>query len=205
MKKVFAILCVAVGLWSCGDGSVELFNGRDLTGWHGYVADPTVDPDTEFKVVDGVIRLGGSLGYLHTRQTFSDYILSVEWRWPEEPSNSGIFQRVQPAYMGLPQCYECQLKAGSAGDLVDLADDRTAETVLDLDKIVIKPKASPSSEKPAGEWNQALIECRGDSIKITVNGVEQNRAGGLRLKSGYVALQSEGGPVEFRNIRIREF
>ncbi len=205
-KLIACTVAVAALVASCTPkpAPVELFNGRDLTGWVGYLDADSLDTATEFTVRDGVIHLSGQLGYIHTEQVYSDYKLEVEWRWPGEPSNSGIFSRVQPEYAALPECFECQLKAGSAGDIVGLGGAKTAETATDPKEIVVMAKLEPSSEKPAGEWNRAEITCSGDEITITINGVVQNRATGLSLGEGYVGLQSEGGPVEFRNVKLTQ-
>jgi hypothetical protein len=207
MKTITKLIaCAAITLGSCAPrpAAIELFNGTDLTGWKGFLAADSLDVAKEFTVRDGVIHLSGALGYIHTEQSYTDYRLEVEWRWPGEPSNSGIFSRVQPHYQALPECYECQLKAGSAGDIVGLGGAKTAETADSEGLIAVMPKIAPSSEKPTGEWNRAIIECRGTEITITINDVRQNHATGLTLTEGYVGLQSEGGPVEFRNVRITE-
>ena len=65
--------------------------------------------------------------------------------------------------------------------------------------VFIKPRSGGECERPAGEWNCAEIVCVGDHIAVCVNGVLQNECTGS-VRSGYIALQSEGGPVEFRNI-----
>jgi hypothetical protein len=205
MKTISKLIaCAFITLGSCAPKpeAVELFNGRDLTGWVGYLAADSLDTAAEFTVRDGVIHLSGQLGYIHTKKVYSDYKLEAEWRWPGEPSNSGIFSRVQPEYAALPECFECQLKNGSAGDIVGLGGAKTAETAADPKEIVVMAKLKPSSEKPAGEWNYAEIVCSGDEITITINGIVQNPATGLSLSEGYVGLQSEGGPVEFRNVKL---
>lgn len=182
--------------------TIELFNGRNLDGWVGYLADQSLDLAQEFTVKDGVIRLSGKLGYLHTAKGYTDYKLEVEWRWPEEASNSGIFQRVQPEYQALPESFECQLKAGDAGDLVGLGGAKTDQTAGATEAITVTKKMNPSSERPVGEWNRAEIICRGGDIDVHINGEHQNHVTGTSLFEGYVALQSEGGPVEFRNVRL---
>jgi hypothetical protein len=205
MKTITKLIaCAAVTLGSCAPkpAAIELFNGQNLDGWKGYLAADSLDTAKEFTVRNGVIHLSGSLGYIHTVDTYTDYKLEVEWRWPGEATNSGIFSRVQPEYSSLPECFECQLKAGSAGDIVGLSGARTAETADSRGAIVVMPKLAESSEKLVGEWNQAEIVCQGDQLTITINGVRQNHATGLTLSEGYVGLQSEGGPVEFRNVRL---
>ena len=61
--------------------------------------------------------------------------------------------------------------------------------------------AVESAEKPAGEWNTAEIVCKGNFIQAYVNGVLMNEAHFDRSE-GPVALQSEGGPLEIRNVFI---
>ena len=58
-----------------------------------------------------------------------------------------------------------------------------------------------SAEKPAGEWNAAEIICKGNFIEVYINGVLMNQAHFDRSE-GPIALQSEGGPLEVRNIYI---
>jgi hypothetical protein len=208
MKMITRIIVLAaIAMASCAPrpATIELFNGTDLTGWKGYLAADSLSTADHFTVRDGVIHLSGELGYIHTVETYTDYTLEVEWRWPGEPTNSGIFQRVQPEYQALPECYECQLKAGQAGDIVGLSGAKTAETADNPARNVVMTKLAPSSELAAGEWNSAVIVCRGGEITITINGVLQNHATGATLSSGYIGLQSEGGPVEFRNVRITPF
>jgi len=201
-QTLVCALCAALAAASCAPKpqTVELFNGTDLTGWTGYLAADSLDTAQEFTVRDGVIHLSGALGYIHTDAVYTDYLLEVDWRWPERATNSGIFQRVQPEYQALPECYECQLKAGSAGDLIAMAGAATDQTAASGKNGM--PKLAPSNEKPVGEWNHAEIECRGGDITVTVNGVVQNRATGATLRSGYIGLQSEGEAVEFRAVRL---
>ena len=58
-----------------------------------------------------------------------------------------------------------------------------------------------SAELPAGEWNTAEIVCTGNLIQAYVNGTLMNEAHFDRT-SGRIALQSEGGPLEIRNVYI---
>ncbi|MDR2883371.1 MAG: DUF1080 domain-containing protein [Alistipes sp.] len=205
MKTITKLIaCAAITLGSCAPkpAAIELFNGTDLTGWVGYLTADSLDTAKEFTVRDGVICLSGPMGYIRTEATYTDYKLEVEWRWPGEPTNSGIFQRMQLPDQGLPQCFECQLMSGSAGDLLGLAGARTAEIADRSGSVVVIPKISGSSELPAGQWNRAEIVCLGGEITVTINDVLQNKATGMSLPGGHIALQSEGGPVEFRNVRL---
>lgn len=56
-------------------------------------------------------------------------------------------------------------------------------------------------EKPVGEWNTVEVVCEGNSITVYINGQLQNQATS-ETSEGYIALQSEGGPIEFRNVYI---
>jgi len=185
-----------------------LFNGKDLTGWVA-VTDTTggVCGEDVFTVKDGVISVKGSpFGYLRTEKKYTDYKLHVEWRWIGEGTNSGIFQRVQePDRIWVPGI-ECQLHAGDAGDFVCLGGARIAEVNAGPEvKFPVKKRNSPAGtiEKPDGEWNTAEIVCQGKNIKVYINGSFENECTATEV-AGYIALQSEGGPLEFRNIWIEE-
>lgn len=188
------------GLFACSSAPkpVALFNGRNLEGWTAFLDDKSLDPAQEFTVKDGVIHLSGKLGYIHTNEVYSDYKLEAEWRWVDTATNSGIFLHVQPDDRALPECFECQLKAGIAGSLYGLQGMRSAEMRASETNNV--PRNLPTNERPVGEWNRAEIVCNGGTITITVNGELQVQATDASLASGYIGLQSEGEAVEFRNV-----
>jgi hypothetical protein len=58
------------------------------------------------------------------------------------------------------------------------------------------------SEKPIGEWNEMEITCRGDEVIVKVNGELVNHATKVSQTRGAIALQSEGTPIEFREIKL---
>ena len=185
------------------DGKTVLFNGKDLEGWVPVLAEESDEP--VFKVEDGVISVSGKPnGYLRTERQYGDYTLHVEWRWVGEPTNSGLFQRVQEGDKVWPSTYECQLQAGRAGDILglggaDLPDIPKGPGV----RFPRSPRNHPDSqiELPAGEWNRAEIICRGKRMTVYINGSLENDVK-TTLDVGYIALQSEGGPLQFRNIWI---
>ncbi len=181
----------------------KLFNGKDLKNWVFKLKDESVDPAGVFTVVDGVIHIKGDpFGYMRTRDNYSDYALHVEWRWPVEASNSGVFIHGQEPDTIWLRCIENQLAAGNAGDLLCMSGSDMNERT-DKSKMAVK-KMNPSNEKPVGEWNSMDIICLGDSIEVTVNGLLQNRGSGLTITSGHICLQSEGKDVEFRNIYLKK-
>jgi hypothetical protein len=180
---------------------IMLFNGKDLKNWVLKLKDPSVDPEEIFTVRDGVIHIAGTpFGYMRTRDTYSDYKLHVEYRWPSEPTNSGVFLHVQEPDTIWPKCFECQLKAGNAGDFLCMNGAEMAEH-KDKSSIVV-PKFVTSSEKPYGEWNKLKIICKDDIIEVYVNGVLQNRATKINITSGHICLQSEGKEIEFKDVYL---
>jgi hypothetical protein len=180
-------------------GKVVLFNDKDLSNWTFKLKDPAVDPAGVFIARDGVIHIKGDpFGYMRTNGSYSDYRLHVEYRWPKEASNSGIFIHAQLPDTIWLKCFECQLQAGNAGDFICMnGSDMTERT--DKSKRNVK-KLAASSEKPAGEWNIVEVVCSANTIEVFVNGVLQNKASGVSDSSGHICLQSEGKDVEFRNV-----
>jgi hypothetical protein len=193
---------------------VELFNGKDLSGWSHFLVDDAVSRDAVWRVEDGILICKGTpLGYLYTDTAYRDFRLTVEWRWApgQEPGNSGILLRIHgKAVSFLPRCVECQLKHGSAGDLwafhgAAIAGDPDRSTVvLNHEKLsdfkgVQKIQAA---EKAAGEWNHCEIEVRGRNVTVDLNGQRVNEARELDYLGGPIGLQSEGGEIHFRTVRI---
>jgi hypothetical protein len=178
---------------------IQLFNGKDLDNWVFKLKDPAVDPASVFTIKNGVIHIAGNpFGYMRTKETYSDYKLHVEWRWPVEATNSGVFIHAQKPDTIWLKCYECQLQAGNAGDFICMNGSDMNER-KDKSTVFVK-KMAPSSEKPAGEWNTMEVTCKANTIEVLVNGVLQNKGTGLSLNQGSICLQSEGKDVEFRNV-----
>ena len=184
-----------------GQKKTELFNGKDLNNWVFKLKDPKVDPAKIFTVKDGVIHIKGDpFGYMRTKDTYANFKLHVEWRWPAEPTNSGVFVYAQVPDSIWLKCVECQLKAGDAGDFVCMNGADMRERI-DKTKPFVK-KLSASSEKTPGEWNTMEVLCNANRIEVYVNGTLQNKASEVNLSSGSICLQSEGKDIEFRNIWI---
>lgn len=180
---------------------IDLFDGKTLNGWT-FVSQKTNLPAASiWSVTNGVIRcLGKPNGYARTLQAYRDFRLHVEWRWPEAAGNSGVFVHINPPDVVWPLCFEAQLLAGDAGELRLNGGARLA-SVTDPKVIAVRRRVT-GTEKPAGEWNEYDIVCRGNSISIRVNGVLQNEASGMSVDSGAIGLQAEGALVEFRNVYI---
>jgi hypothetical protein len=179
--------------------SIQLFNGKDLNNWVFQLKDPSVNPSTVFYVQNGVIHISGDpFGYMRTKDTYSDYKLHVEWRWPEQATNSGIFVHGQQPDKIWLKCIECQLQAGNAGDFICMNEANMQERT-DKSNLLVK-KMAPSSEKPVREWNTMEIICKSNTIEVFVNGVLQNKGTSVTPSEGHICLQSEGKDIEFRNV-----
>jgi hypothetical protein len=157
-----------------------------------------------WKVEGGKIRCSGvPNGYLRTTGDYKDFALSLEWRWAEKPGNSGVLLRVTGPDKIWPKTVEAQLQSGNAGDFW-LMDGAT----LDTDPARTDPKAPnhrtkiKAAEKAPGEWNLYEITMDGGWVLLRVNGEPVNEGTGAEEVAGRIALQSEGAPIEFRNIRL---
>lgn len=200
---------------------VALFNGKDLSGWTA-VADHDVTGgysavEPTWFVKDGTILTTGTpFGYLRTKRgDFGDFLLHVEYRWwrETEKPNSGVFVRLA-AERGtfIPMCLENQLCRGAMGDVLGLAGLRFAgfeprspyDPAQALSGITKAPRKGADVERPFGEWNVLEVELTGDTLVNRVNGVELNRLSGISVARGAIALQAEGGAIQFRNVWVEE-
>jgi hypothetical protein len=180
---------------------IELFNGRDLSGWTVFNDLTRGDGVGTWTVRDDVIVcLGKPRGFLRTNSAFKDYRLRLQWRWPDKPGNSGVFLHGSKEDKIWPHCYEAQLASGNAGELRANGGAlfQASSTIEDKSR----PKLATSSERPPGEWNDYEIVCRGAVITLFINGIRQNELENATQSSGWIALQSEGGVIEFRSITL---
>jgi hypothetical protein len=182
--------------------TIKLFNEKDLNNWVFFLKDNSVDPASVFKAEKGHVHITGNpFGYMRTKESYSDYRLHVEWRWPGEPTNSGVFVHAQQPDAIWLKCIECQLMAGNAGDFVCMSGTDMKERT-DKSSVIVK-KRSESSEKAPGKWNIMEVVCRGNTIEVYINGVLQNRGTEVTVSSGSICLQSEGKDIEFRNVYLK--
>ena len=180
---------------------VALFNGRDLSGW----VNVNTAPGT-WSVRDGMIVCSGRpYGVLRTAEMYENYILELEWRHTKPKSNAGLFVHSDalPA-VGKPftRSIEVQIMDGDHGsvfaiqgaDLTPLTNPRGPR------------RAQPTEDRchPAGsgQWNTYRLTARDGAIDLDVNGKVVTRVKDCSLVKGYICLESEGGEVHFRNIRL---
>lgn len=179
---------------------VMLFNGRDFSGWHRYLdGGANADQTGTWTISDGILRCSGKpAGYIRTTDEYENYKLTFEYRFAGESGNGGVLLHIQPPDQVWPKSIEAQILDQNAGDFFVIAGSEFKEHTDPEDRRV--PKSQPSSEKPLGQWNTYEIVCDNNTITLFVNGVMQNRATETNIQRGYIGLQSEGVPLEFRNI-----
>ena len=199
--------------------SVSLFNGKDLSGWQVDVPELDKNPDAKatFIVRDGLlVSLGQPRGHLITKEKFENYRLAVEYRFAAKPGNCGVLVHAStPRALSkmFPKSIEVQMNSGHAGDFWCIVEDIT---VPDMVKRrgpqeswgITEGKArrilnlTDDSEKKPGEWNEMVIECVEDAVKVWVNGDLVNHGSKCTATKGQIALQAEGSEVEFRKLEL---
>jgi len=184
------------------EGFISLFNGRDLSGWH---------PVESFMVQDGVIYCTGERGqggWLRSELMYEDFVLRLEYKISPK-GNSGIFVRA-------PVAGRCS----QIGMEIQVRDDHGRDPSTGGAGALYKIMApAQNMSKPAGEWNEVEISCRGKRVVTIMNGeqlydvdlddeelnaklADDFKASGRR-RFGHIGLQNHGKPVWFRNIRIK--
>ena len=194
---------------------IPLFNGKDLAGWTKWIkhadeaTDPADDPRGVFAVEDGVLHVSGEeFGGLTTRREFTDYRLTVEFKWGErrwpprekDRRDSGILLHCTGPDKVWTRSIECQVQEGDTGDFWLVSG-----THLDVGGKPAKERTikARDAEKPRGEWNTVEVVCAGDSITNIVNGVVVNEGNHASVTRGRILLQSEGAEIYFRKVELR--
>ena len=197
-------------------GFENLFNGTDLTGWKGLVANPIarskmtaqqleeaqVKADTKIKtdwiVKDGLLVFTGHGDNLCTQKQYGDFELFVDWKITEK-GDAGIYLR------GTPQVQiwdtsrrEVGAQVGSGGLYNNQKNERNPKVVAD-NKI--------------GSWNNFHIIMRGAVVTVYLNGVLVTDKVVLEnywdktlpiFVKEQIELQAHGTYVAYRNIYVRE-
>jgi len=193
-------------------GFKALFNGKDLTGWKGLVANPVkraqmTDKELKaaqkkadqriqkhWKIVDGVIVFDGKGKSLCTAKDYSNFEMYVDWKI-KPMGDSGIYLRGSPQV----QIWDTnQHKIGSGG-------------LYNNKKNPSKPIAM--ADHPIGEWNTFRIRMVGEKVSVWLNGklvvdrtILENywERGKPIYRKGQIELQNHGNTLYFRNIYIKE-
>lgn len=190
------------------EGFQALFNGMDLEGWKGLVANPkqraAMDPAElaaaqreadvkmreHWRVEEGVLIFDGKGDSLCSRQDFRDFELWVDWKI-EPDGDSGIYLR------GSPQ-------------IQIWADPEGSGAMWNNKKNPSQPKLA--ADHPVGEWNRFRILMTGEKVTVWLNHrlvvhntVMENYWERDRpiYPTGSVELQAHGNPLYFKNVYVR--
>ena len=197
------------------DGFVSMFNGKDLTGW----APVNLAADT-VSVKDGMIVINGKpTGYMRTERMYENFVMECEWRHLKEGGNSGVFvwgDGIPAMGTGYTRGIEVQVldlgyeKNKGAWEWFTSHGDIFPIWGADMTPIAPTAKSGkrsfPSDKrvKPSPEWNHYRITGNNGEIKLEVNGKLVTQGRDSVPRKGYLALESEGSEVHFRNLRIKE-
>jgi hypothetical protein len=165
-----------------------------------------------------VVSLGSPNGHLITDKKYSNFKLAVEYRFPGKPGNCGVLVHAstpRALYEMFPASIEVQMNSGHAGDFWCIHENIV---VPDMEKRRPRGKnqkwggkrgdsrrilnLTDGTEKPLGEWNKMLIECRGKEVIVHLNGVLVNHGKECSVSEGQIAIQAEGAVVEFRKMEL---
>ena len=224
IMKIGMTFLAALTLASVGGLSVAgepLFNGKDLSGWTTDVLKADGNPDIQpsFIVRDGkLVSLGRPTGYLISKKSYKNYKLTIEYRFSRNAGDCGVLVHVSKLrylYRSVPKSIEVQMLSGHAGDFWCVGENIE---VPDMEKRRPRNEGqafgggakdarhifnlTDDSEKKLGEWNTMVIECRGSSIKVWVNGELVNHGTNATASQGKIAIQAEGTEVEFRKLEM---
>lgn len=170
---------------------------------------------------------GKPVGVIRSKEKVKNFELVVEWRHLKPAGNSGVFVwvpeeslkdlpkgrlphgiEVQVLDHGFKEQYEA--RTGKEGDWFSTNGDVFP---VGVSKMTPFPPTSPNGQrsfprkklaKGSPEWNHYYIRAINGEVRLWVNGEEVSGGTGCDPATGYLCLESEGSPVEFRNIRIRE-
>src|SRR5207237_7668875 len=171
---------------------------------------------------------GKPTGVMRTKKQYTNFELVAQWQHLQSGGNSGIFvwtaetalANLRPGH--LPQRgFEVQVLDHGFTQQYEKATGKKAEwfttngDVFSVGSAHLKPfsPAGPMGErsfprknlsKGVGEWNHYYVRCINGEIRLWVNGEEVSGGTNIRPANGYLCLESEGAPVDFRQLRIRE-
>jgi hypothetical protein len=191
-------------------------------------ADVNGTPETWSWKGDILFCTGKPIGVMRTKEIFTNFELLLQWRHLKSAGNSGVFAWVpKSALTNLPpdklpsQGIEVQIldhgykenyekKTGKKGDWFSTNGDVFP---VGESKLTPFPPTSPNGQrsfpsknlsKGVKEWNHYYVRCINGQVRLWVNGEEVSGGTGGTPSTGYLCLESEGSPIEFKNIKIRK-
>ena len=213
IMKTLAVgtLIALLSAWTPQDepGFVPLFNGRTLDGWVNVNCAPST-----WSVRDGMIySTGKPICELRTARMFENFVLELEYQHLDPQGNAGVFiwgDALTAPGQPFVRAIEVQILDGrntdnytSHGDVFAIHGARMTPDRPHpggwMRSLPIERRA-----RPAGEWNHYRITASNGTIKLAVNGKEVSGGYDIAPRKGYIHLESEGGRVLYRNLRLKE-
>lgn len=178
---------------------------------------------------DGLLVCTGQpISVLRTVKTYRNFELVVEWNHQKPAGNSGVFIWATPESIqkltdagkpGLPSGIEIQVLDHAFTEKMKKAGKKTDWFGTNGDVFPVRVKmtpfepTSPNGErsfprkhlsKGHGQWNHYYIRAINGEVRLWVNGEEVAGGTDCDPAEGFICLESEGSPIHFRNLRIRE-
>lgn len=185
-------------------------------------------PDTWTWKEGHVQCTGKPVGVVRSQKKITNFELVAEWRHLSSGGNSGIFVwAMEEALKDLkpnslpPGGIECQVLDHGYAEKYEKENGKKSDwfttngDVFPVGKSKMKPfpPVAPQGDrsfprknlsKGVNEWNHYYIRAINGEVRLWVNGEEVSGGTNCEPATGYLCLESEGAPVEFKNIRIRE-
>ena len=157
-----------------------------------------------WSVRNGVIFCEGKPnGFLRSKKSYRNFVLRAEWRfepegWTQGPAewpNAGFFIFAHEIQKGWPRSLEVQGHYGEAGSLFGVRGGK-----------IEGAKRGPfvKNRPPLGSWDRYEVTAKDGNVKVVLNGEMVNEGHNADPPEGSICLQSEGWPVQYRNVRVKE-
>ena len=179
--------------------------------------------------MDHAYCTGKPTGVIRYREPLVNFELLCEWMHKKKGGNSGVFVGATPQSISrlaggqgrLPQGIEVQVLDLGYAEVYTQRHKKPADwftshgDVFPVGPIKMNPfppvapngrRSFPSKETTKGtnEWNHYYVRAVDGEVRLWVNGEEVSGGDNISPAFGFLCLESEGAPVEFRNIRLRE-
>ena len=186
------------------------------------------DPDT-WTWEGGLARCTGKpVGVIQTKKPYINFELVAQWRHLRSGGNSGIFvwatpeslEKLRQGQGRLPDGIEAQVLDHGYAEQYEKRQKKKPDwftTHGDVFPVRVKmkpfPPVSPNGSrsfpsknlsKGVNQWNHYYLRCINGEVRLWVNGEEVSGGNGCQPCTGFICLESEGAPVEFKSIRVRE-
>jgi hypothetical protein len=187
------------------------------------------EPDT-WSWKDGAVHCTGQpVGVIRSTKIFTNFELVAQWRHQRSAGNSGIFLWASPESIAnlekgkgrLPAGIEVQILDHGYAERYEKRHKKKADwfttngDVFATGSARLKPfppvspngkRSFPSKNlsKGAGQWNHYYVRAINGEVRLWVNGEEVSGGTGAKPATGYLCLESEGSPIDFKHVRIRE-